>query len=114
MTIEEKLIKRAKNGDKEAFGELYDSHISPIYRFVLVKVGNKADAEDLTHQVFLSAWQGLGGYNFQGFPFSSWLYRIANNAVIDFNRTNRKHADIDLVPEEILAHNPDFHTRADN
>ena len=114
MTSEEKLIKSAKNGDREAFGSLYDSHVAPIYRFILVKVGNKADAEDLTHQVFLSAWQGLSGYKFQGFPFSSWLYRIASNAVIDFYRTNKKHADIDSVPEEVLAHNPDFQTTADN
>lgn len=113
MSSEEKLIKRAKNGDREAFGALYDTHIAPIYRFILVRVGNKADAEDLTHQTFLSAWQGLERYNFQGFPFSSWLYRIASNAVIDFYRTNKKHFDVEAVPEEMLAHNPNFQEKVD-
>lgn len=114
MNSEEKLIKRAKNGEKEAFGGLYDLHIRPIYRFILIKVGNKADAEDLTHQVFLSAWQNIGGYSFKGLPFTSWLYRIAHNAVVDFYRTTRHHTDIDSVPEEALAERPEFDRQIDD
>lgn len=114
MNSEEKLIKRAKNGDKEAFGKLYDANASPIYRFILIKVGNKADAEDLTHQVFLNAWQKIRGYVSKGFPFSSWLYRIAHNAVIDFYRTSRHHADIQALPEDALSDAPELDKKIDD
>lgn len=90
MKEEERLIKEAQSGKAEAFGKLYDDHISRIYRFILLKVSRKTDAEDITHQVFLSAWQNIRSYKIQGNPFSSWLYKIAHNAVIDFYRTQKK------------------------
>ena len=114
MNNEEKLIAKAKAGEREAFGVLYDNYVSGIYRFVLIKVGSKADAEDLTHQVFLNAWQKIGRYISKGFPFSSWLYRIAQNAVIDFYRTNKKHVDIDAIPEDALSDKPEFDRQIDN
>ncbi len=104
MREENKLINRAKSGESKAFGELYDKHLSAIYRYIFLRVGGrKADAEDLAHQVFLSAWQNIKNYEFRGFPFSSWLYRIAHNALIDHYRTEKIHLDIDKVPESILV-----------
>lgn len=96
------LIRQAKDGDHGSFGKLYDHYISPIYRFVMVKVNHKPDAEDLTHEVFLSAWQNLKNYKFQGFPFSSWLYQIARNKVIDHYRTKKNHSNIDEVDENLF------------
>ncbi len=100
---ERALIQKAQGGDGEAFGALYDHYLPRIYRFVLLKVGRREDAEDLTNQVFLSAWEHLDRYEHRGFPFSSWLYRIAANAVIDHYRTARQHQNIETVPEEVLA-----------
>lgn len=94
------LIKDAKKGDKEAFGKLYDHYIAPIYRFVLIKVTDKDEAEDLTHEVFLSAWQNLKNYRHQGFPFSSWLYQIARNRVIDHYRTKKQHTSLESITED--------------
>ena len=96
------LIKEAKDGNHASFGKLYDHYITPIYRFVMVKTNHKPDAEDLTHEVFLSAWQNLKNYKFQGFPFSSWLYQIARNKVIDHYRTKKTHSSIDDVDENIF------------
>lgn len=108
------FVKKAIKGDAEAFGKLYDAHMPAIYRFILVKVSNKADAEDITHQVFVNAWRGINGYKpRKGLPFSSWLYRIARNAVIDFYRTSRHHLDIDTVPEEAISKSPDFEAKFD-
>lgn len=101
------LVQKAKRGEAEAFGKLYDTYISPIYRFIFLKVGHREDAEDLSHQVFLNAWQNIGGYKFQGFPFSSWLYTIARNAVIDYYRTKKPRIDIENVPEEKVAEMPE-------
>ncbi|MDP2704541.1 MAG: sigma-70 family RNA polymerase sigma factor [bacterium] len=107
------FIRKAKKGDAEAFGELYDKHMPAIYRFVYVKVSNKADAEDLTHQVFLKAWKNIRKYKEQGHPFTSWLYRIAQNAVIDFYRTFRAHRDIDTLPEDMMSEHPRLEEQAD-
>ncbi|MBA3532231.1 MAG: sigma-70 family RNA polymerase sigma factor [Ardenticatenales bacterium] len=86
---EEVLLRRATSGEGEAFGQLYLSHLDSIYRYIYFRVGEQADAEDLTEQVFLKAWEALPGYTSRGHPFSSWLYRIANNIVIDFWRRKK-------------------------
>src|SRR3989338_4040804 len=96
------LIKQAQKGGKEAYGQLYDHYVAPIYRFVLVKVTDKEEAQDLTHEVFLSAWQNLKNYKHQGFPFSSWLYQIARNKVIDHYRTRKNHADVYEIDEDLV------------
>ncbi len=96
------LIRQAQKGDKEAYGQLYDHYIAPIYRFVVVKVTDKDEAQDLTHEVFLSAWQNLKNYKNQGFPFSSWLYQIARNKVIDHYRTKKDHSDIYEIDEDLV------------
>src|SRR3989344_1037605 len=98
-------IKEAKKGNKEAFGALYDHYLPQIYRYVYLKVSNSQEAEDLAHEVFLSAWQNVYKYKHRGFPFSSWLYQIARNSVIDFYRTSKKNVQIETVSEEFLQVN---------
>ena len=100
---EEKLISKAKGGDAASFGALYDLYMPRIYRFVFLRTRQKEDAEDLTHQIFVNAWQNLHRYESRGFPFGSWLYRIATNAVIDHYRTARTHAPLEAIPEEMLS-----------
>ncbi|MAF80237.1 hypothetical protein CL629_04120 [bacterium] len=110
---ESEIIKSAKRGDSEAFGRLYDQYVSQIYRFIYFRVSSKTDAEDLTHQVFLKAWKSLKRYKEKGHPFSSWLYRIAQNTVVDFYRTSRSHQDIETLPEQVLSENPNIEDRVD-
>lgn len=110
---EEELIQKAQMGESWAFGALYDAYLPKIYRFIFVKVSRKSDAEDLTHQVFLNAWEHIRSYKFQGFPFSSWLYRIAHNAVIDFYRTNKNPMSLELVSENSLGEVPDAFNEID-
>lgn len=112
ISNEDELIRRAVRGDAEAFGELYTFHLDRIYRYIFYKVGNAMEAEDLTEQVFLKAWQAIEGYRHERYPFSSWLYRIAHNLVIDYYRTRKDVEPLDSVsftlanealsPEEIL------------
>lgn len=98
-----KLIESAVRGKASAFGLLYDHYQPKIYRFVLIKVGRREDAEDLTHQVFINAWQNISNYKDLGFPFSSWLYRIARNQVIDRYRTKKPEISLEEVDEENFA-----------
>ncbi len=96
------LIKSAKQGDSSSFGVLYNHYLAQIYRFIYLKVTSKHEAEDLSHEVFLSAWQNLPSYADKGFPFSSWLYQIARNKVIDHLRTKKPVASLEVISEENL------------
>ncbi|MEO8288452.1 MAG: sigma-70 family RNA polymerase sigma factor [Chloroflexota bacterium] len=86
---EAELAQRASGHDPLAFAELYNAYVDKIYKYVYYKVGNAQDAEDLCEQVFLKAWEAIGRYTWCGYPFSSWLYRLAHNLVVDHYRTRR-------------------------
>lgn len=101
MTEEEKgLIESAQNGDSAAFGALYDRYAERIYRFIFLKTGHKNDTEDLLHEVFLAGWRTIGSYELRStIPFTSWLYRIAGNRVIDWYRTRKNNSSLDEMTE---------------
>ncbi len=94
---EKSLIEGAQRGDAEDFGTLYDLYAHRIYRFVFLKTGVVSDAEDLTHEVFLAAWRTIKAYRIGSSPFTSWLYRIAGNRVIDWYRTQKKNISLDEI-----------------
>jgi RNA polymerase sigma-70 factor (ECF subfamily) len=93
---EKNLVHKARQGDKEAFTELYESHFDKIYRYMVMKIGNKAEAEDMTQQVFIRAYESIGSYQWQGIPFSAWLFRIAHNQIVDFIRKASKKPTVPL------------------
>ena len=92
---EKQLVEQAKQGIASSFGDLYDHYVGPIYRFILLKVSSSEEAQDLTHDVFMRAWRTLPSFEHRGLPFSSWLYRIARNRVIDHYRTKKSNANLD-------------------
>ena len=94
------LVQRAIGHDAEAFGRLYDMHVDRVYRHIYYRVGNEADAEDLTQQVFLKAWQAIGRYKKMAGPLVAWLMTISHNLVVDFYRTRKDRAYLEV---EILA-----------
>ncbi|MEY4731540.1 MAG: hypothetical protein RL681_486, partial [Candidatus Parcubacteria bacterium] len=100
---EKRIIQRAVKGEASAFGLLYDRYQPQIYRFIFLKVSRREEAEDLTHQVFLQALQHIGEYEDVGFPFTSWLYRIARNEVIDHYRTRKQAISLDDIDPEYFA-----------
>ena len=75
--------------DATAFGELYDAFVERVYRYLYFRTGNHTEAEDLTEQVFLKAWEAIGRYRWQGRPFLAWLYRLAHNTHIDHVRSRK-------------------------
>lgn len=88
------LVLRAIQKDQEAFGELYDRHVVRVYRHIYYMVGNAAEAEDLTAQAFLRAWEAIGRYQVRGAPFVSWLLRIAHNLGVSHLRSKRESSQI--------------------
>ena len=91
-----RLVERAVSGDFEAFGELYSIHLDRIYRYVFYQVRDKMTAEDITEEVFVKAWKAMGSCKGKESTFSSWLYRIAHNHVIDNLRSLQKHPSIEI------------------
>jgi len=82
------LIRKAQQGDTCAFGDLYEIHAAAIFRYLFVHLDSQMDAEDLTGEVFLKAWQSLPKYTERGVPFLAFLFRIARNALVDHYRQN--------------------------
>jgi RNA polymerase sigma-70 factor (ECF subfamily) len=99
---EENLIRQAQAGSAESFGTLYDHYVPQIYRFVLLKVTAREEAEDLTHEIFLRAWRKIKAYQIRGFPFSSWLYQIARNQVIDHYRLKKNQISLEMVDVDLV------------
>lgn len=102
LEAEQELVYKAQQGEQEAFGALYDHYLPRIYRYVLAKVSRREETEDLVHEVFLSAWQNIVRYRERGLPFSSWLYRIARNRVIDYYRLRKPEIGIDLIDPDAV------------
>jgi RNA polymerase sigma-70 factor (ECF subfamily) len=104
---EARLIQKAKF-DPKAFGELYERYIKKIYTYIYYRVGNHADAEDLTSRVFQKAFIHLPGYEHQGLPFSAWLYRIAHNMVANWYRdqSRRKIVGLDEATHHSAGEEP--------
>ncbi len=92
------LVARA-HSDAEAFGALYDRYVLRVYRFALRRLGNHAEAEDVTAQTFHRAFEALGRFEWRGAPFGAWLFRIAHNAVVDRRRAGAPPVSLDGASE---------------
>ncbi len=92
---DDELIVRARRGDTAAFGDLYERYLHTIYRYVLYRVSDVAEAEDLTETTFLKAWQALADYRMRDVPFNAWLYRIAHNVIVDQHRARKETLSLD-------------------
>lgn len=101
MHTEEDLVRRAQKRDPEAFGQLYEEHFDRVYRYVVLRVGNQTDAEDITQQIFLKALENISSYRWRGKPFASWLFRIAHNLVVDHWKKKGREKVASVDPEEL-------------
>lgn len=88
---DDQLVRQALNRPTH-FAVLYNRHVANVYRYLLSRVGNQADAEDLTSQTFLIAMENLHRYQGKG-DFQAWLFRIARNKSIDHYRKGRHNAE---------------------
>lgn len=89
------VIDRARSGDRAAFAELYDTHVDSVYRYLMYRVREPSDAEDLASEVFTRAFANIHRYKWQGKSFLAWLYTIARNAVTDRRRRDRPTVELD-------------------
>lgn len=86
---DKELTEIILKGDTEKFGVLVERYSQMVFRTCLGFVHIREDAEDLTQEVFIRAFQSLGGFKGNS-SFSTWIYRIAVNASLNFTRNRRK------------------------
>lgn len=88
------LVRRAQDGDAEAFGLLYDHYVTMVFRYLLHRVGDRAQAEDFTSETFVRALRRIDSLSFQGRDVGAWLVTIARNIVRDHVKSSRFRLEV--------------------
>ena len=99
LLSDDDLMARAIEGDPEAFGDLYERHLDSIYRFVYFRLGDERDSEHLTETVFLKVWEALPGFQIGRSSVRGWLFKIAQNSLIDHYRTRKQEQSLSTLSE---------------
>lgn len=109
------LVRGAQAGDAASFAALYEHFFAQVHRYLSFKTGNPGEAEDLTAEVFVKMLESIHTFKWKGYPFSSWLFRIAHNLMVDYFRARdrRRHVPLDDVADGIEGSPVDVDSRLD-
>lgn len=97
------LVRRAQNGDRAAFEQIYRENVGRVYAICLRIVVNSTRAQELTQDVFVRAWQMIGTFRGES-AFSSWLYRLAVNVVLVDLRSKRRRTARVMVTDDLAVY----------
>lgn len=100
------LVEKARTGDVDAFDKLYRLHVKPIYAYVSHFISCEADVKDIVSDVFTKAISNLKKFKAQS-SFSTWLIRIADNAIRDFFRETCRYSDDPIEDIPVVDRSPD-------
>jgi len=92
---EERLIEDCRQGDRDAFRQLFEAHKDRVWSVALHFIGDPAAARDITQQVFLKLFTGIGQFRHEA-VFSTWLYRLVVNTCLDEQRRRRRFLSFDF------------------
>ncbi len=91
---DERLLIEAAQRDPARFADLYEVNFERVYAYVVKRVRDRAETEDVTAEVFHQALANLKRFEWRGIPFAAWLFRIAANLISDrWQRSGREVAD---------------------
>ena len=90
---DERTLIEAAQADPARFVDLYERHFHRVYGYVIRRTGHRAEAEDITSEVFERALTNLSRFEWRGAPFAAWLYRIAANVLADRRRQTARDSD---------------------
>jgi RNA polymerase sigma-70 factor (ECF subfamily) len=111
---ERDIVERARSGDQQALAELYDLYLPRIYRYILARTGNSAEAEDITEDVFVRMLGAIGNFQWRQAPFAAWLFRIARNQLVSYIRKNGLRRQETPLAESVADPAPDPLTRVED
>lgn len=101
---ERKWLARLKSGDATAFIEIYDDYAARVYRHVRLRVGRREVAEDIAATVFLKAWEYISKEPGKLRSVKPFLFRVANNLIVDYYRSRDKHEPKLLEEDADILH----------
>jgi RNA polymerase sigma-70 factor (ECF subfamily) len=101
LSVEARIVQQAIQGDKQAFGQLYEMYADRIFRYLFFRTGSEMTAEDLMCDAFFKAWAAMPEFvmDKETDNFKAWLYRIAHNTLIDYHRTKKNEISIEQLGE---------------
>jgi RNA polymerase sigma-70 factor, ECF subfamily len=95
------MTTEAMKAQQDKLAGLFEDHYERIARYIYVRIGNGAEAEDLASEVFVNALESIDKYQDRGIPMQAWLYRIAHNLVVDYLRKTKKYKFVPVEEVEI-------------
>ena len=107
--VDEPALVEAARTDRARFIELYDRHFHRVYAYARRRSASRAEAEDVTAEVFHRALSNLDRYEWRGIPFVAWLYRIAAHELADRRKAAGRVAG--AQPPEAAGPDPDLERR---
>lgn len=108
--LDEQTLVEAAQADPARFLDLYERHFHRVWAYVIRRTANRAEAEDVTSEVFRRALENLRGYEWRGIPFAAWLLRIAANALAHrWEKAGRESGD---PPPEVADPDADVERHA--
>ncbi|MDR3458256.1 MAG: RNA polymerase sigma factor [Verrucomicrobiae bacterium] len=110
---EQNLVSQSRNGDHAAFAALIRAYQPMIHSLTFRMTGSVADCQDLAQEAFIRAYQQLDSYHGTS-KFSSWLYRIAVNACLDWRRSEQRRDKLNTAWAEEKAREVDVAQDADD
>jgi RNA polymerase sigma-70 factor (ECF subfamily) len=108
---EKSLVEKSAEGDKNAFETLMRDYVKILYNYIYLRVPNGADAEDILQETMLSAWRGIGSFNYAS-SLKTWVMGIANNKINDFFRNSYRFRTETLDDQAEVSDGCDFTKRA--
>jgi RNA polymerase sigma-70 factor, ECF subfamily len=101
------LIKRCREGDREAFGEIIERYYRAAYASAYAVLGNAGDTEEIVQETFVQAWQKLGKLR-EPSALPGWIWRIARDTALKHIRKHKRMHRVEQVPEDgDQSHAPD-------
>lgn len=91
----------AARAKEDALASLFDQHYDGVVRYIFVRIGDRAEAEDLAGDVFLRAVKSLGSFRGTEEQMRFWVFRVAHNIVVDHYRKKSKRQTVPLDPAEV-------------
>jgi len=88
VTVDDERLARARNGDKQAIAQIYESYFEPVYQFVRLRVGTTQAVEDLTSEIFLKFIKSLKTDNAPHTSLRAWIFRVSRNVISDYYGDN--------------------------
>lgn len=109
MESEAALIREIQQGSSQSFGQLYERYADRVYRYLVFRMHDATEAEDLTAETFIKAFQNIRRYRIEQTPFAAWLFRIAHNVMIDHWRTMTRRPSVTWEEMETMPNSAASH-----